>query len=97
MALNLISDQKATEKAREFLLKKMEPIKSTSTNISVIQKNILLRYKELYAFLTERYSEVALEVRSTYVNLAGTYYSTLFEKYVKGITRLQVCFNCDSK
>jgi hypothetical protein len=81
---------KAAYKSREFLLKKIEALKSTQSNISIVQLNVLLKYKELYAFLTERYSEAAIEVRQTYVTLANSYFSSLFDRYVKGLSRLQV-------
>lgn len=81
---------KASEKCRDFLLKKMELIKSTSTNIGVLQVNVLLKYKELYSFLTERYVEVAIEVRHNYIGLGLNYYQSLFERYIKGLSRLQV-------
>ncbi len=56
----------------------------------MLQQNVLLKYKELFGFLTERYSEAALEFRANYVSMASTYYSSLFDKYVKGITKLQL-------
>jgi hypothetical protein len=68
----------------------MDPIKSTTSNINILQQNILLKFKDLYAFLVERHSEVAYEIRATYVSLANGYYSSLFEKYVKALNKLQV-------
>ncbi|KAJ3078102.1 Vacuolar protein sorting-associated protein 52, partial [Quaeritorhiza haematococci] len=44
---------KAAEKTRDFLLKKLSTLSTPSTNISIIQQNILLKYKELYWFLVE--------------------------------------------
>ena len=67
----------------------MEPLRSIQTNISIIQQNILLKYKDLYGFLTERHSDVAQEIRSSYVYLASSYYLSLFDKYIKGVTKLQ--------
>jgi hypothetical protein len=81
---------KASEKSREFLLRKIDGIKSTSTNIGVLQGSVLLKFKDLYSFLCERYVEVAVEVRQSYVGLARNYYESLFERYIKGLSRLQV-------
>jgi len=83
---------KAAEKSREFLLKKMDGIKLTSTNIGVLQANVLLKFKELYSFVCERYVEVAIEIRQNYVGLARNYYESLFDRYLKGLSRLQVTF-----
>ena len=81
---------KSSEKIRDFLLKKIEPIKALSTNASMIQQNVLLKYKDLYFFLVERYFDVAMEIRQTYISYASTYYTSLFDKYIKGINRIQV-------
>jgi hypothetical protein len=55
----------------------------------MIQQNVLLKYKDLYGFLTERHSEAAQEIRSNYILLASSYYMSLFDKYIKGVTKLQ--------
>ncbi|KAJ3265746.1 hypothetical protein HDU77_004014 [Chytriomyces hyalinus] len=80
---------KATEKIREFLLKKIDSLKTPNTNISIIQQNHLLKFKELYWFLLERYSEAAQEVRATYTTTTQQYYLASFEKYVKSLSSVQ--------
>jgi len=80
---------KATEKIREFFLKKIESLRTPNTNIAIIQQNVLLKYKELFWFLIERYSEAATEIKVNYVNTVSNYYSASFDKYVKVITKLQ--------
>ncbi|KAI9095927.1 Sac2 family-domain-containing protein [Phlyctochytrium arcticum] len=81
---------KAAEKSREFLAKWIEALKAANTNIAIIQQNILLKYKVLYVFLLERYSEAAAEIRSLYLTTVGNYYYSSFEKYVKGLQKLQM-------
>ncbi|KAJ3035124.1 Vacuolar protein sorting-associated protein 52 [Rhizophlyctis rosea] len=80
---------KGAEKSREFLLKKIESLKAPNTNIAIIQQNMMLKYKELYLFLLERYAEAAGEVRQTYVVTVGHYYLASFDKYIKSLLKLQ--------
>ncbi|KAI8615484.1 Sac2 family-domain-containing protein [Chytriomyces sp. MP71] len=80
---------KASEKIREFYLKKVESLKTPNTNISIIQQNHLLKFKELYWFLLERYSEAAQEVRACYGVAVQQYYHASFEKYVRSLGNLQ--------
>ncbi|KAJ3404153.1 hypothetical protein HDV05_007317, partial [Chytridiales sp. JEL 0842] len=80
---------KSAEKIREFLLRKIESLKAPNTNIAIIQQNVLLKFKELYWFLLERYGEAALEVRAIYINTVSTYFYASFEKYVKSMQNLQ--------
>ncbi|RKO84574.1 Sac2 family-domain-containing protein, partial [Blyttiomyces helicus] len=79
----------AAEKCREFLLKKVETLKAPNTNIAIIQQNILLKYRDLFWFLLERYGEAAIEVRQSYVYAVGNYYMASFEKYIRSMQKLQ--------
>jgi vacuolar protein sorting-associated protein 52 len=60
---------KASEKICEFFYKRVEQLKTPNTNIAIIQKSVLLKYKELYWFLLDRYVDVANEVKINYVSV----------------------------
>lgn len=60
---------KASEKILEFFYKKVDSLKTPNTNIAIIQKSILLKYRELYWFLLERYVDVATDVKINYVSV----------------------------
>ncbi|KAI9350471.1 Sac2 family-domain-containing protein, partial [Zopfochytrium polystomum] len=81
---------KASEKIRDFLTKKIDSLKAPNTNICIIQKNVLLKYKDLYRFLLERYGDAAFEVRSAYIVTVGSYFFASFEKYIKSMSNLQI-------
>ncbi|RIA99439.1 Sac2-like protein, partial [Glomus cerebriforme] len=80
---------KATEKIRDFLLTKIRSLRIPNTNVQILQQSILLKYKALYKFLMERYSDVAIEVMHTYVNTMRWYFFNHFEKYNRGLQKLQ--------
>ena len=69
---------------------RIKSLRSPSTNIAIIQQNILLKYKDLFAFVLERHVEASSEIRSVYVNTVGSYYMVAFDRYVKGLYKLQV-------
>ncbi|KAJ8328797.1 Vacuolar protein sorting-associated protein 52 [Batrachochytrium dendrobatidis] len=82
--------QRAVEKIRDFLLKKIESLKSPNTNIAIIQQSVFLKYRSMFSFLMERYSEVGVEIHGNYVATVSNYYFVLFEKYVKSIAKFQM-------
>ncbi|TPX57670.1 hypothetical protein PhCBS80983_g03685 [Powellomyces hirtus] len=81
---------RAAEKSKDYLIKRIESLRAPNTNIAIIQQNIFLKYKELYYFLAERYSDVALEVRTLYVHTVGNYFLSQFDKYLKSLHKLQM-------
>ncbi|KAI9202758.1 Sac2 family-domain-containing protein [Polychytrium aggregatum] len=80
---------RAAEKSRDYLLKKIESLKSPNTNIVIIQQNMLLKFKELYWFLFERHGEAAAEIRANYIITVGNYFLASFDKYIKSMQKLQ--------
>ncbi|KAJ3354477.1 hypothetical protein HDU83_005179 [Entophlyctis luteolus] len=80
---------KSAEKIREYLLKKIDGLRTPNTNIAIIQQNHLLKFNQLYWFLLERYSEAANEVRQVYTTTVQQYYLASFEKYIKALVGLQ--------
>ncbi|CAG8489569.1 2639_t:CDS:10 [Ambispora gerdemannii] len=80
---------KAAEKIRDFLLKKIKSLRIPNTNVQILQQSVFLKYKELHRFVMERYPEVAIEIRQTYVNTMKWYFYNHFERYNRGLQSLQ--------
>lgn len=80
---------KASEKICDFFYKKVEGLKTPNTNIAITQKSVLLKYKELYYFLLERYVDVAIEVKMNYVSVVGQFYLSSFDRYIKILQKFQ--------
>ncbi|KAL1919768.1 uncharacterized protein VTP21DRAFT_1699 [Calcarisporiella thermophila] len=81
---------KAADKIREFLLNKIRSLRIPNTNVQIIQQSILHKHKPLFGFLMERHREAAAEVRQTYVNTMRWYYFNHFERYLRGLQKLQL-------
>ena len=71
---------KSVQKIRDFLLQRVASMKQKMTNIQILQQSVLLKYKGLFAFLTEHASEVASEVKEAYT----TTMSAIYLRHVKG-------------
>ncbi|KAI8912671.1 Sac2 family-domain-containing protein [Gorgonomyces haynaldii] len=80
---------KAVEKIREFLLKLIDSLKTPNTNIAMTQQTVLLKYKELFWFLMDKYPDVGLELHANYIAIASNYFAVSFEKYLKSVSRFQ--------
>ncbi|RUP47313.1 hypothetical protein BC936DRAFT_145868 [Jimgerdemannia flammicorona] len=74
---------------RDFFLNKIRSLRIPNTNIQILQQSVLLKYKELHRFLMERHGDGAAEVRQTYVNTMRWYFYNHFERYSKGLGKLQ--------
>ncbi|KAF0539370.1 Vps52-domain-containing protein [Gigaspora margarita] len=80
---------KATEKIRDFLLNKIRSLRIPNTNVQILQQSVLLKYKALYQFVIERYSDVAFEIMHNYINTMRWYFFNHFERYNRTLQKLQ--------
>ena len=61
-----------------------------STNISVIQTSVFLKYRSLYAFLQRQAPAVSSEIQRAYVSATRTYFETGFRRYIRTLTWIKV-------
>ncbi|CAM9364292.1 unnamed protein product [Chrysoparadoxa australica] len=81
---------KACSKARDYLLLRIAELRKPKTNIQIIQRSSLLKYKYLTQFLSEHAPAMAEEVQRVYVeSMARTIYN-LFRAYYNQLAKLEV-------
>ncbi|ORX93736.1 Vps52-domain-containing protein [Basidiobolus meristosporus CBS 931.73] len=80
---------KASYKIREFLLDKVKSLRIPNTNIQMIQQTVFLKYTEFNRFLMKRHRESAAEVRQHYINTMRAYFFNHFDRYNRGLLKLQ--------
>ncbi|KXS13007.1 Vps52-domain-containing protein [Gonapodya prolifera JEL478] len=80
---------KATERLRDYITDKLKALRTTTTNVAIIQQNVLLKNRDMYWFLLERHAEAASEIRSVYVATLQAHYLALFDRYCRAALRLQ--------
>ncbi|WWC71486.1 uncharacterized protein I206_105444 [Kwoniella pini CBS 10737] len=73
-----------------FLLSLIKPLKSSSkglsTNLAILQNNLLLKYQPFYEFLYKHNGKIAKTVERGYVNAARSYYETGFRRYARSLS-----------
>ncbi|GAB5589033.1 Vacuolar protein sorting-associated protein 52 [Umbelopsis nana] len=80
---------KAASTIRDFFVNKIISLRIPNTNIQILQQSVFLKYKALYHFVTERHHEAATEIRQTYINTMRWYFYNHFDRYHKGLVKLQ--------
>jgi len=81
---------RAVAKAREYMLLKIGELRKPKTNVQMIQKTGLLKYHHLMTFLMESSPEVAMEIRTVYMDSMSRTLQTLFKHYYAALTKLDL-------
>mmetsp|Transcript_14715 Transcript_14715/g.41855 ORF Transcript_14715/g.41855 Transcript_14715/m.41855 type:complete len:710 (-) Transcript_14715:231-2360(-) len=79
---------KAVLKIRKFLLLKISSLQRPQTNTSILQQNVLLKYKLLHSFLRKHNKDIANEVRRRYIDTITDIYLSNSEDYIDALMRL---------
>ncbi|KAF7727175.1 hypothetical protein EC973_007950 [Apophysomyces ossiformis] len=74
---------------RDFFISRIHSLCVPNTNIQIMQQSVFLKYKELHMFVLERHQEAAIEIRQNYINTLRWYFHNHFERYSKGLGKLQ--------
>ncbi|GAA5797571.1 Sac2 family-domain-containing protein [Helicostylum pulchrum] len=80
---------KAAATIRDFFISRIQLLCVPNANIQIMQQSVFLKYKELHFFVLERHHEAAREIRQTYMNSLRWYFNNHFERYSKGLIKLQ--------
>ena len=78
-----------SSKLRTFLLGKVAMLSKPKTNISIIQQNVLLKYKPLMTFLLLNNGMVGQEVKDTYVQTLSQIYFKKAKNFLSKLTKLE--------
>ncbi|SAL98829.1 hypothetical protein [Absidia glauca] len=81
---------KAASTIRDFFISRIHSLCVPNTNIQIMQQSVFLKYKELHMFVMERHQDVAAEIRQTYINSLRWYFHNHFDRYAKGLAKLQM-------
>ncbi|RCH82501.1 hypothetical protein CU097_004256, partial [Rhizopus azygosporus] len=80
---------KAASTIRDFFLSRIQLLCVPNANIQIMQQSVFLKYKNLHSFVMERHHDAATEIRQTYINALRWYFHNHFERYSKGLIKLQ--------
>lgn len=71
-------------------MEKINLLKKPKTNIQIMQKNVLQKYKIFTQFLKENYLEIYIELCNIYSDIMGRFYFTNFKTYSSEIYKLYI-------
>ncbi|PGH16817.1 hypothetical protein AJ79_01461 [Helicocarpus griseus UAMH5409] len=91
----LLSDlkNKAIERIRDYLVAQIKAIRSPNINAQIIQQQSLIRYKDLYGFLSRNHPALAGEISQAYINTMRWYYLSNFTRYNQALEKLKLHSN----
>ncbi|TKA83906.1 hypothetical protein B0A55_00198 [Friedmanniomyces simplex] len=79
---------KAVERIRDYVVAQIKALRSPNINAQAIQQNALLRYKNVFGFLSTRQPQLAEEISHAYINTMRWYYSSHFLRYKSALDKL---------
>lgn len=81
---------KAVERIRDFIVAQIKALRSPNINAQMIQRQIFIQYKDLYAFLASHNLVLAEEIGRAYVNTMKWYYISNFTRYQQALEKLSI-------
>ncbi|KAI9824419.1 MAG: hypothetical protein M1832_001954 [Thelocarpon impressellum] len=85
---NLI--RRGLERIRDFLVSQIKALRSPSINAEIVQRQALLKFKELYVFLARHHPKLADEIGEAYINTMRWYYLSHFTRYQKALDKIRL-------
>ncbi|EED16734.1 GARP complex subunit (Sac2), putative [Talaromyces stipitatus ATCC 10500] len=81
---------KATIRIRDYLVSQIKAMRSPNMNAQYIQQHHLVKYKDLYSFLTRTHPTLSEEITQAYVNTMRWYYLSNFTRYSQALEKLKL-------
>lgn len=81
---------KAVSRVKDFLLQKINQLKKPKTNLQILQRNVLVKFKFFTQFLAEHHPAVAREVQQHYVETMAAQFLKQFRTYVSSLQKLEL-------
>lgn len=78
------------ERIRDHVVAQIKAIRSPSINAQLIQQQQLLRFKDLFAFMSRHQPKLAEEIVQAYINTMRWYYLSCFTRYHTAILSLKL-------
>ncbi|MCJ1282152.1 hypothetical protein MMC26_001475 [Xylographa opegraphella] len=79
---------KAIERIRDYLAAQIKSLRSPNINAQIIQQRTLLKYKELYGFLSRHHQQLAEDLAQAYINTMRWYYFNNFTRYRQALDKI---------
>ncbi|EPS27906.1 hypothetical protein PDE_02850 [Penicillium oxalicum 114-2] len=81
---------KAIERIRDYLVSQIRAMRSPNINSQIIQQQRLVKFKDLYTYLSKAHSTLAGEIAQAYINTMRWYYTSNFTRYLQALEKIKV-------
>ncbi|KAK9854671.1 Vps52/Sac2 [Penicillium brevicompactum] len=81
---------KAIERIRDYLVSQIRAMRSPNINSQIIQQQRLVKFKDLYSYLSKAHPKLAGEISQAYINTMRWYYTSHFTRYLQALDKVKV-------
>ncbi|OKP13757.1 Vacuolar protein sorting-associated protein 52 B [Penicillium subrubescens] len=81
---------KAIERIRDYLVSQIRAMRSPNINSQIIQQQRLVKFKDLYTYLSKAHPDLAGQIAQAYINTMRWYYTSNFTRYLQALEKIKV-------
>ncbi|KAI3195586.1 hypothetical protein CBS147311_7891 [Penicillium roqueforti] len=81
---------KAVQRIRDYLVSQIRAMRSPNINSQIIQQQRLVKFKDLYSYLSKVHPKLAGEISQAYINTMRWYYTSHFTRYLQALDKVKV-------
>ncbi|KAL4929448.1 Sac2 family-domain-containing protein [Aspergillus undulatus] len=82
--------KKAVERIRDYLVSQVRALRSPNINAQIIQQQRLVKFKDLYSYISRAHSTLAEQITQAYINTMRWYYLSHFTRYHQALAKIKL-------
>ncbi|KAL4866297.1 hypothetical protein BDV12DRAFT_210639 [Aspergillus spectabilis] len=82
--------KKAVERIRDYLVSQVRALRSPNINAQIIQQQRLVKFKDLYSYISRAHPTLAGEITQAYINTMRWYYTSHFTRYHQALAKIKL-------
>ncbi|KAL4881216.1 Sac2 family-domain-containing protein [Aspergillus karnatakaensis] len=82
--------KKAVERIRDYLVSQVRALRSPNINAQIIQQQRLVKFKDLYSYISRAHPNLAGEITQAYINTMRWYYLSHFTRYLQALAKIKL-------
>ncbi|KAL4922760.1 Sac2 family-domain-containing protein [Aspergillus aurantiobrunneus] len=82
--------KKAVERVRDYLVSQIRALRSPNINAQIIQQQRLVKFKDLYSYISRAHTTLAGEITQAYINTMRWYYTSHFTRYLQALGKIKL-------
>ncbi|KAL4961297.1 Sac2 family-domain-containing protein [Aspergillus stella-maris] len=82
--------KKAVERIRDYLVSQVRALRSPNINAQIIQQQRLVKFKDLYSYISRAHPTLAGEIAQAYINTMRWYYLSHFTRYHQALAKIKL-------